>query len=126
MLIVVQVLAALAGLVHAYIWVMESLRFADPKVHRGVFKVESGAVEAVRPWAFNQGWYNLFLAVGAIVGVALVRAEPAAGWALIVFTCASMAGAAAVLVCTDRAMAPAALKQGLFPALALVCSLFLV
>jgi putative membrane protein len=126
MLIAVQILAALAGLLHVYIWVMESLRFADPKVHRGVFRVATEDVEAVRPWAFNQGWYHLFLAIGAIVGVAVVRSEAAVGMTLIVFACGSMLAAALVLVLTDRSMAPAALKQGLLPALALLFSLALL
>ncbi|HEX2145410.1 MAG TPA: DUF1304 domain-containing protein [Glycomyces sp.] len=123
MLIAVQIAAALAGLLHVYIWVMECLRFSDPKVHRGVFGVETADVERVRSWAFNQGWYNLFLALGALVGVAVVRAEAAVGWTLIVFACGSMLGAALALVLKDRSMASAALKQGLFPALALVLAL---
>ncbi|MCD0443220.1 DUF1304 domain-containing protein [Glycomyces sp. A-F 0318] len=123
MLIAVQVLAGLAGLLHVYIWVMESLRFADPKVHREVFGVEAASVEAVAPWAYNQGWYNLFLAVGALAGVAVVRSAPAVGWTLVVASCASMLAAALVLVLRDRAMAPSALKQGLLPLLALLLSL---
>ncbi|MEU5156007.1 DUF1304 domain-containing protein [Glycomyces sp. NPDC021274] len=126
MLIAVQILAALAGLVHVYIWVMECLRFADPKVHTGVFRVPAANLETVRSWAFNQGWYNLFLAIGALVGVAVVRSEAAVGMTLIVFACGSMLGAALVLVLRDRSMASAALKQGLFPALALLSSLALL
>lgn len=123
MLVVIQVLAALAGLVHVYIWVMESLRFADPKVHRWVFKVASADVGAVRDWAYNQGWYNLFLAVGALAGVAVVRWAPAVGWTLIVFSCTAMLAAALVLIATNRAMLSAALKQGLLPALSLAFAL---
>ena len=123
MLVVVPVLAVLAGLVHVYIWVMESLRFTDPKVHRGVFKVASEDVGTVRDWAYNQGWYNLFLAVGALTGVAVVRSAPAVGWTLIVFSCAAMLAAALVLIATNRAMLPAAFKQGLLPALSLAFAL---
>jgi putative membrane protein len=123
MLLVVQVFAALAGLVHVYIWVMETLRFSDPKVHRGTFKTETADLAAVKPWAANQGWYNLFLAVGALLGTALVRAEPAVGWTLIVTACGSMLLAALVLVATDRSMVPAAAKQGGFPLLTLVFAL---
>ncbi|WP_344484917.1 DUF1304 domain-containing protein [Glycomyces endophyticus] len=122
MLLVVQILAALAGLVHVYIWVMETVRFSDPKVHRGVFKTDTADLAAVKPWAANQGWYNLFLAIGALLGAALVRAEPAVGWTLVVTACGSMALAALVLVATDRSMLAAAAKQGLFPLLALVFS----
>ncbi|MBO3731655.1 DUF1304 domain-containing protein [Glycomyces niveus] len=123
MLIAVQILAALAGLVHVYIWVMESLRFTDPTVHRGLFRTPTEHVETVRSWAYNQGWYNLFLAIGALLGVAVVRAEHTVGMTLIWFACGSMLGAALVLVLKDRSMASAALKQGLLPALALVFAL---
>ncbi|NUQ90595.1 MAG: DUF1304 domain-containing protein [Glycomyces artemisiae] len=120
MLLVVQVLAALAGLLHVYIFVMESVRFADPKVHQGTFKTDPADLEAVKPWAYNQGWYNLFLAIGALLGAVLVRTAPAVGWTLVVSSCGSMLLAALVLVARDRSMASSALKQGLFPLLALV------
>jgi hypothetical protein len=61
------VLAALAGLLHVYIFVLEALRFDDPGT-RAVFRIEPEHADAVRPWAWNQGWYNLFLAVGALAG----------------------------------------------------------
>ncbi|MEU6247799.1 DUF1304 domain-containing protein [Glycomyces sp. NPDC047010] len=123
MLLAVQILAALAGLLHVYIFVMESVRFADPKVHQATFKTDPADLEAVKPWAYNQGWYNLFLAVGALLGAVLVRVEPAVGWTLVVSSCGSMLLAALVLVARDRSMASSALKQGLFPLLALVFSL---
>lgn len=122
MLLAVQILAALAGLLHVYIFVMESVRFADPRIHRGTFKTDPADLEAVTPWAYNQGWYNLFLAVGALLGAVLVRTEPAVGWTLVVFACGSMLLAALVLVARDRSMASSALKQGLFPLLTLVFS----
>lgn len=114
------VLAALAAAVHVVIFVLESVRFERPEVHRR-FRTRTEDVEAVRPWAFNQGFYNLFLAVGAFVGVGLVVAGSRdAGAALVLLACGSMTAAALVLVRTDRRMARAALTQGLLPALAVV------
>ncbi|WP_306359696.1 DUF1304 domain-containing protein [Nocardia sp. CC227C] len=123
MLAVVQILAALAGLVHVGIFYMEVVRFTDPKVHRGIFGVAEGEVAAAQPWAFNQGFYNLFLAIGAFVGVAMVRADASAGWALILMSCGSMLAAAVVLVARYRDKAAAAGKQALFPALTLLAAL---
>ncbi|MBF6177538.1 DUF1304 domain-containing protein [Nocardia otitidiscaviarum] len=123
MLAVVQILAALAGLVHVGIFYMEAVRFTDPKVHRGIFGVAEDEVVATQPWAFNQGFYNLFLAIGAFVGVALVRADASAGWALILMSCGSMLAAAVVLVARYRDKANAAAKQALFPALTLLAAL---
>lgn len=41
-LAIVQVLAAAAALVHLVIFVLESVRFADPKVHEQTFRVAAG------------------------------------------------------------------------------------
>ncbi|MBF6210224.1 DUF1304 domain-containing protein [Nocardia puris] len=123
MLTVVQILAVLAALLHGYIFLLESVRFADPKVSRGLFGVAEADLPAVRPWAFNQGWYNLFLGVGALVGAILLRPNPDAGWALVILSCGSMLAAALVLVATDRRMIKAAASQGTLPGLTLLASL---
>lgn len=79
MLTVVQILAVLSALLHGYIFLLESVRFADPKISRGLFGVAEADLPAVRPWAFNQGWYNLFLGIGALAGAILLRPNPDAG-----------------------------------------------
>ncbi|MCH7230394.1 DUF1304 domain-containing protein [Glycomyces sp. L485] len=81
MLFIVQAFAFLAAALHVYIWVMERLRFGDPKIHGGVFGAPSADVDTVRSWAFNQGFYNLFLAVGAFVvdSTVGIRATPVQG-----------------------------------------------
>ncbi|MBB2921189.1 DUF1304 domain-containing protein [Cellulomonas cellasea] len=114
------VLAALAAAFHVVIFVLESVRFERPEVHAR-FRTRTEDVAAVRPWAYNQGFYNLFLAVGAVVGIALAASgRRDVGAALVLLACGSMAAAALVLVLTDRRMARAALTQGLLPALAVV------
>ncbi|MBF6175008.1 DUF1304 domain-containing protein [Nocardia blacklockiae] len=123
MLTIVQISAAVAALVHCLIFVLESVRFADPAVYRRTFRVADTELAAVRSWAFNQGFYNLFLAVGAFVGVGLLRGLPSAGWALLLMSCGSMLAAAVVLVAKDRRFARAAAVQGVFPALALLAAL---
>lgn len=123
MLTLALVLAALAALLHVLIFVMEAVLFRRQEVHRR-FRTRTEDVEAVRPWAFNQGFYNLFLAAGAFVGVGVAAAGATdVGLALILLSCGSMVAAAVVLVATDRRMARAALIQGLVPALAVVASL---
>jgi putative membrane protein len=116
-----QVAALIAALIHVAIFVMESLLFTRPEV-RGRFHVGDADVAAARPWAFNQGFYNLFLAVGTIVGLILLHSDghTQAGTALVALACASMLGAALVLIGTDRRMARGALLQGLMPLIALI------
>lgn len=115
--------AALAGLLHVYIWAMESLVF--PTKGRKVFGLtaEQASDARVRQLFFNQGFYNLFLAIGALVGVALTlcSGDCVAGTTLLWFTMASMVGAAVVLVADDRKMLRGGVVQGTFPLLALVC-----
>lgn len=122
-LTVALVLAALAGLLHVYIFVLESLRFERPEVH-GRFRTRTEDVPAVRPWAYNQGFYNLFLALGAFAGV-LVAATGShdVGLALVLLACGSMLAAALVLVTADRRMVRAAASQGTVPLLAVVAAL---
>jgi putative membrane protein len=112
------VLASLAALIHVLFFTMESLLYSRPAVH-GRFGTRPQDVEATRPWAFNQGFYNLFLAVGTLVGVVLAAGdEVSTGLALVLFGCGSMVAASLVLVVPQPQMARAAAVQGVLPALA--------
>lgn len=117
-----QIAAGVAGLLHVVFFVFESVLFKQAKIQRR-FHVEPGAAEAVRPWAFNQGFYNLFLALGCFVGLAAMHAtflDAATARACVMFPCVCMAGAGLVLIATDRRMARPASMQFLPPAIAIV------
>jgi putative membrane protein len=122
MLIVACVLAGLAALVHAYIFVLESVRWEDPATRKAFGTTEETAA-ITRPLAYNQGFYNLFLAVVTAAGIALVGSEREASVALLLAGPGSMVAAATVLVTADGSKARAALVQALFPALALLALL---
>ena len=124
MSVLAQVLVAVAAALHVLFFVMESLLFMRPEVRRR-FGLSREHAEVVRPMAFNQGFYNLFLAAGAAVGIVLVHTDDdTAGVAVAAFACAVMLGAALVLVATDRRFLPAAAVQGVPPlaALALIAA----
>lgn len=124
LLIVAQVLAGLAALVHVYIWVLESVLWSSPSTYR-TFGVRSAEeAETLRPMAYNQGFYNLFLAFGVLIGIVLtwVSEFRAAGIAVMLFACLSMVLAAVVLITSNRRMARPALVQGGLPALALIAT----
>jgi putative membrane protein len=114
------VLVSIAALFHAYVFVLESLRWTAPRT-QAAFGVRSAEeAEATRLLAFNQGFYNLFLAVGTAVGVVLVVAGlTAQGYALIVLGAGSMAAAGVVLAVSQPKLLRAALLQLLPPALGL-------
>ena len=115
-LVIGSVLAAIAALIHVYIFVLESVSWTKESTRR-VFGVRSAEdAELMKPLAYNQGFYNLFLALGALGGVIAVWAgSETGGRAVAVFACASMLGAALVLVATNVKMVRAAAIQGLAP-----------
>jgi putative membrane protein len=117
--------AILAGLLHVLIWVMESLVFTRPAVYRR-FGVRTQADALVlQAMALNQGFYNLFLAAGAIGGaVATLVSDTPAARAVAMFACASMVAAAVVLLVSNPKLARAAAIQGVLPAIAVVAGLF--
>jgi putative membrane protein len=123
MLSVAVVLVVLAALVHVYIFVIESLQFERPSTLRA-FGIKPEEAAYMKPWAFNQGFYNLFLAIGAGAGAGLLAADRhPGGFALALFTTASMLAAALVLVGSDRRKLRGAVVQGTFPLLAVVALL---
>lgn len=118
MLTTALVLAGLAALVHVYIFWLEALAFDT--VGRKAFGVGAEAAAVMKPWAFNQGFYNLFLAVGTAIGIAIEHSDRDAGIALVVFGVGSMLAAATVLIASDPGKARGALVQGTFPAISLL------
>lgn len=120
------VLAGLAALLHVYIWTMESITWKQPATWKrfGVESQEDADTNAL--FAYNQGYYNLFLAVVAIVGIVLVVADrDDAGWALVIAACGSMFAASLVLLSSSGSLRAAA-TQGTVPALAVLCAVLAI
>jgi len=114
------ILAGLAALVHVYIFVMESLMWTTPRV-RATFGVTEEEALATKSMAFNQGFYNLFLAISVFTGIILFAVGAHAVGATLVFVGAgSMAAAAIVLLLSSPDKRGAALKQGVIPAVAVI------
>ncbi len=114
------VFAALAALLHVYIFTMESLTWTSPRT-RATFGTTADEAETTQLLALNQGFYNLFLAIIGGVGIAAVgMGHRAVGAALIFAGVGSMAAAAVVLLLSAPDKARAAVSQGIFPVIALV------
>ena len=118
--------AAVAAVIHVYFFVLESLWFMRPAVY-GRFGVDSDEeAAAIRSWAYNQGFYNLFLAAGVAIGIALVGSGALdAGRALVLFACGSMIAAGVVLFLHNPRFLRAAAIQALPPIVAVLGILFL-
>jgi putative membrane protein len=127
MAIIAAVFVALAALLHGYIFLMESVWWRRPATWRR-FGVRSQAdADTIRPMAYNQGFYNLFLGIGAAIGLVLyfsgADAEPP-GRALVLFATGAMVLAAVVLTTTGRGYVRPALVQGTVPLIGFVLFLF--
>ncbi|WP_285242037.1 DUF1304 domain-containing protein [Pseudarthrobacter sp. fls2-241-R2A-127] len=125
--------AFLAAALHVFIFTMESVTWTRPATWQR-FSIESqDHAEITRSLAYNQGFYNLFLAAGALTGIGLVvfglgagSAQDVAGWTLVFSSCGSMLLAALVLALSGRKYLRAAATQGVTPLLAVVLGLVAV
>ena len=118
MITVALVFAGLAALLHVYIFVMESLTWTSPRT-RAVFGTTAEEAQTTKQLAFNQGFYNLFLAVVAAVGIVVaVSGHRSVGVALVLASVGSMLAAAVVLLASSPDKARAAITQGVFPLVA--------
>ncbi|GMM96573.1 MULTISPECIES: DUF1304 domain-containing protein [Microbacterium] len=128
--ILATVFGVLAALLHVYIFVMESVQWTRPRIWKRFGVRDQASADAMKGMAYNQGFYNLFLAVGAVLGVVLFwtgadgTAADVAGRTLVLFSLGSMTAAALILLSTGRSYLRAALVQGTLPLLGFALFLF--
>lgn len=121
--VVAQVFAIVAIVFHTAAFVLESFLFHRPAVQRFLLGKPEPA-PGVRLWAFNQGFYNLFLAAGPAIGLAAYYAgHESVGRALLIYGCAFMAGCGVVLFISDRRLWRSMIGQSGPPLLAVIAAL---
>jgi putative membrane protein len=121
--VITQIFAVVAGLFQVFAFVLESVLFRRPQV-RQLFLGHADVTPDVFLLAFNQGFYNLFVAAGAIGGLIAYHAGQATvGRTLTLYACAFTLGAGIVLVASDRRRWRGALGQAVPPLIALVTAL---
>jgi putative membrane protein len=116
-LVIGSVFVGVAAIIHVFIFYLESIAWGRPATWKR-FGVKSQAdAETLRPMAYNQGYYNAFLAAGAIFGLVLLTSPHLhqAGLALAGFSALSMVLAATVLITSNPKLARAAVFQGAAP-----------
>jgi putative membrane protein len=119
-LLAALIFVGLAALLHVYIFVMESVTWTTPRT-RAVFGTTAEEAETTRLLAFNQGFYNLFLAIVTAAGiVSITLAHREVGAALIFAGAGSMVAAAVVLLISAPDKLRAALIQGTLPLLGII------
>lgn len=119
--ILVTVAVTLAALLHVYFFILESVQWSQPRAWKRFGVRDQEAADTIRPMAYNQGFYNLFLAIGATLGIVLFwvgdpgTVAHVAGRTLVLFSLGSMVAAALVLFTSGRRYRAAALVQGVVP-----------
>ena len=117
-----RIIAGLAGLLHVWIFMMESVLWMRPAIFRRFGVPDKIQAEILRNVFFNQGFYNLFLAAGALYGAVFFEAQVAFAPAIMIFACLCILGAGLVLLSSSPKLARAAIIQGLPPLIALICT----
>lgn len=114
------ILAALAAVLHVYVFYLESLAWTSREARR-VFRTTPEEAEQLRLMAFNQGFYNLFLSLLVGIGaVVYAVGQTTVGLTLLLAGTGSMLAAAVVLGLSSRAHRRAAVQQGALPLLAVL------
>lgn len=109
-------LVLLPAVIHGYIFVLESFLWGKPRTNQ-VFGLRPADVEATRAMAFNQGVYNLLLAVAIVVGWSLWMGVPPfdkgpfAGLVLMVYGLGSITVAGLTLLASSPKLWRSALIQ---------------
>ena len=128
--VIATVVAALAALLHVYIFLMESVQWTQPRVWKRFGVPDQAAADTTRAMAYNQGFYNLFLAIGTVIGLVLYWAGAddttlrVAGFTLVLFSLGSMLAASLVLLTSGGRYLRPALIQGTLPLIGFVLFLF--
>ncbi|RUR01101.1 DUF1304 domain-containing protein [Labedella endophytica] len=121
MIILITAAAVAAAALHVLIFYWESVAWTRPNVWRRFGLTSQEDAETTRTLAYNQGFYNLFLAIGTILGVILYAVGlVGAGLAIGLFSVSSMLLAALVLVSSGKGRIKSALVQAFFPLITIV------
>jgi putative membrane protein len=121
-LLIAYIFASLAALVHVFIFLMESVLWTRPATWKRFGLKSQDEADTIRPMALNQGFYNLFLAIGVGVGLVLLAGSTTqfGGSIIIFFSVACMLAASLVLVISNPRLARAAVTQGALPLIAVI------
>jgi putative membrane protein len=121
-LVIGAIFVAIAALIHVVIFVLESVLWSRPATWKRFGLHSQEEADIVRPMAYNQGFYNVFLALGAGAGLVMIAYAnvQAEGIALSIFVLLSMLLAAVVLITSNPKLARAAITQGAAPLVGLV------
>jgi len=120
--IIGSIFILIAAIIHLFIFFLESVLWSKPSTWRRFGLKSQQDADIVKPMAYNQGFYNVFLAIGAGTGLVMLGSSnwSQGGAALSIFAAASMVLAALVLVTSSPKLWRAAVLQGAAPLLGII------
>ena len=121
-LVIGAVFVGIAALIHLFIFLLESVLWNRPSTWKRFGVKSQEEADVLRPMAYNQGFYNVFLALGAGAGLVMLASSNVqqAGAALSIFVLLSMLLASVVLLFSNPKLARAAAFQGVAPLIGLI------
>ena len=121
-LVIGAVFVGIAALIHVFIFLLESVLWNRPSTWKRFGVKTQGEADVLRSMAYNQGFYNVFLALGAGAGLVMLASNNVqqAGAALSIFVLLSMLLASIVLLFSNPKLARAAALQGAAPLIGLI------
>lgn len=122
LLVLGVIFVAIAALIHMVIFALESVVWSRPATWKRFGLMSQEAADTVPPMAYNQGFYNVFLVLGAGAGIVMIAYAnvQAQGIALSIFVLLSMLLASIVLITSNSKLARAAMTQGVAPLIGLI------
>ncbi|WP_372368635.1 DUF1304 domain-containing protein [Candidatus Uabimicrobium sp. HlEnr_7] len=111
---IIKISALLASVIHILFFCLESLLWTNPKVQK-IFGQSAETISATKLLAFNQGFYNLFFALGIIAALLVMKKNQTIGFTLLAYIGSCMLGAALVLLYSSPTMITGVLAQGVPP-----------
>lgn len=120
MVVIAVVFGVLSGLLHIQFWLLEAVWWRQERIWRRFGVKSQDQADGVAFNMVNQGYYNLFLGIGAVVGAILLAFEVPGRTTLLGYCCLFMVGAGLVLFVSRRSMARAALIQAVPPLITLI------
>lgn len=114
------ILFAIAGIIHLGFFWFESVILQRPQSYK-LLGIDESAHRQVKIWALNQGYYNLFLAIGMFIGLYFVlQKQVMMAGAFAGFSGACMFGAGVVLAASSPRLRKFALIQAVPPLLGFI------
>lgn len=119
MLRTAKIFALISSAMHIMFFIMESILWLEPETYKG-FNMTNEQALTTSLFAFNQGFYNLFLAIGCFYGIYKLYKNDRNAMNLVYFNLFCMTFAGFILIISEPKLILGGLLQLLPPLISLI------